>query len=146
MLVAGGMLALLAAPETYALALFVLLFGSGAGLLTTLRAAVVVRIAPNHVAQQLGAYNFLTSMARALAPVLSNWLYFAVGYEPALITFSAMAMVAAVLVWRATSCSCAQVPSTCSVLTDQGPSTGSSRNHPPTPRTPINSAFRRATS
>ena len=118
LLVAAGLIALLAAPEIYALASFVVLFGAGAGLLTTLRAAVVVRIAPDHVAQQLGVYNFVSSLARALAPAVSSGLYFAFGYELALITFSALALVAAVLVWHATSCRCSSVPiGACSRLT-----------------------------
>jgi hypothetical protein len=110
-LVAAGVVALLAAPHVYALALFVLLFGSGTGLLTTIRAAVVVaRVPPEHAARQLGAYCFITSVARAFAPAASSWIYFAVGYELALVVFAAVALVAAALVWHATSCMCASVP------------------------------------
>jgi hypothetical protein len=102
LLVGAGMLALLAAPRLYALALFVLLFGAGTGLLTTMRAAIVVaRIRPEHVAKQLGAYGFVTSVARAFAPAVSSWLYFAVGYAVALLAFAAMSLVAAALIWRA---------------------------------------------
>jgi predicted MFS family arabinose efflux permease len=110
-LVATGVLALLAAPNAAALASFVVLFGAGTGLLTTMRAAVVVlRVAPEHVAKQLGVYSFASSVARALAPAVSTWLYVAVGYEGALLIFAAMALAAAVLVWRATSCACAHAP------------------------------------
>lgn len=116
LLVAAGVAALLAAPRAYGLALFVVLFGAGSGLLTTIRAAVVVaRIAPEHAAKQLGAYGFITSLARALAPAASSWFFFAAGYVLALVTFAVMALVAAALVWRATSCTCAGLPrSACS--------------------------------
>lgn len=57
LLIAAGVAALLAAPNLIALAAFVVLFGAGAGLLTPLRAALVVaRIEPEHVAKQLGVY------------------------------------------------------------------------------------------
>jgi predicted MFS family arabinose efflux permease len=103
-LVGTGLLALLAAPHFMSLAIFVVVFGAGAGLLTTVRAAVVVaRLAPEHAAMQLGAYSFVGSIARALAPAGSGWIYFSVGYELALLTFAAMALVAAALVWRATA-------------------------------------------
>lgn len=106
-----GMLALLAAPGVPALAAFVLLFGAGAGLLTTIRATVVVvRVAPEHAASQLGAYSFVTSLARAFAPAVSSALYVALGYEVALVVLAAMALAAAGLVWRATACSCAGIP------------------------------------
>lgn len=59
-LVGAGVLALLGAPQLVALALFVVLFGAGAGMFTTMRAAVVVaRLAPEHAAIQLGTYNFV---------------------------------------------------------------------------------------
>jgi predicted MFS family arabinose efflux permease len=104
LLVVAGTLALLAAPRLYAVAAFVVLFGSGNGLLTTIRAAIVVRhLAPEHAAKQLGAYGFITSIARALAPAISSWLYISAGYEVALIAFAMLALVAAALVWRATA-------------------------------------------
>lgn len=98
-LISLGILALLAAPRSYALALFILLFGAGAGLLTTMRAAVVVvRTSPEFVARQLGALSFTSSLARAFAPVASSALYLHIGYEWSLITFALMALLAAVLV------------------------------------------------
>jgi MFS family permease len=110
-LVGAGIVALLAAPRLSALALFIALFGAGAGLLTTVRASVVVlHVPPEHVARHLGAYSFVTSVARALAPAASGWLYLATGLETALMLFSAMALVAAVLVWHATACACATIP------------------------------------
>lgn len=100
-----AIVALLGAPRGPAFALFIVLFGTGVGLLTTVRAAIVVtRIAPEHAAIQLGRYGFIASIARALAPALSSWFYLRVGFEPALVTFAAMALAAASLVWRATSC------------------------------------------
>lgn len=115
-LVASGIGALLAAPHVASLAIFVVLFGAGTGLLTTMRAAVVVlRVAPEHVAMQLGTYSFATSVARALAPAVSSWIFFCAGYESALLVFAAMSAVAALLVWRATACACANLPrSACS--------------------------------
>lgn len=111
LLVAAGVAALLAAPRAFGLALFVLLFGSGSGLLTTIRAAVVVtRLSPEHAATQLGAYAFITSIARALAPAVSSWIFASVGYELSLVTFAAMSIIAAGLIWRATSCTCADLP------------------------------------
>ena len=110
-LVGFGVLALLAAPQFIALALFVVFFGAGAGLLTTMRAAVIVaRLAPEHAAMQLGTYSFVASIARAFAPAVSSGLYFSVGYELALVTFATMALVAATLVWRATACACPAQP------------------------------------
>jgi predicted MFS family arabinose efflux permease len=110
-LIGAGVLALLAAPAFLSLAVFVVLFGAGAGLLTTMRAAIVVaRLAPEHAAMQLGTYSFVASLARASAPAGSRALYIAVGYELALLAFAAMALVAAVLVWRATSCACPDQP------------------------------------
>jgi predicted MFS family arabinose efflux permease len=110
-LVGAGVLALLGAPQLVSLAIFVVLFGAGAGLLTTMRAAVVVaRLAPEHAAMQLGTYSFVASMARALAPATSSWIYVSVGYELALLTFAAMALAAAALVWRATACACPDQP------------------------------------
>lgn len=104
-LLGAGMLALLAAPQLVALVTFVVLFGAGAGLLTTMRPAVVVaRLAPEHAAMQLGTYSFVASLARASAPAVSSWIYVAVGYELALIVFASMALVGAGLVWRATAC------------------------------------------
>lgn len=100
-LVGLGIAALLAAPELPALALFILLFGSGTGLATTIRAAVVVtHVSVEHAARHLGAYGFVTSLARALAPAVSSWLYLSVGYELALLAFAATALAAALLVWR----------------------------------------------
>jgi MFS family permease len=108
LLVATGVVALLAAPSFTALAIFVVLFGAGTGLLTTMRAAIVVaRLPPEHVAKQLAVYSFIASIARALAPAVSSCLYFTAGYEPALVALGGMALVAALLVWRATSCACA---------------------------------------
>jgi predicted MFS family arabinose efflux permease len=101
-LVAGGVLALLAAPRAIALALFVLGFGAGAGQLTTIRAGLVARAAPDHAAQLLGRYSFVTSLARAVAPAGSTWIYLSVGFDVALPAFAAMALVAAALIWRAT--------------------------------------------
>ncbi len=110
-LVGAGVLALLAAPQFAALAIFVALFGAGAGLLTTMRAAVVVaRVAPEHTAVQLGTYSFVASIARALAPAASSWIYSCVGYEHSLVTLAAMALVAGALVWRATACACPNQP------------------------------------
>jgi MFS family permease len=101
-LVSGGVLALVAAPHSIAFALFVLLFGSGVGLLTTIRAAIVVsRVPVAEVARHLGVYSFVTALARAVAPAASSWIYFAIGYELALIVFASMALFAAGLVWRA---------------------------------------------
>lgn len=110
-LIGAGVLALLAAPGCAALAAFVVLFGAGAGLLTTMRAAVVVaRLAPEHAAVQLGTYGFVASIARALAPAGSSGIYVCLGYELALFVFAAMAFVAAALVWRATGCVCPDQP------------------------------------
>jgi predicted MFS family arabinose efflux permease len=110
-LIAAGLVALLAAPRWSALAIFIVLFGAGAGLLTTIRPAVVVaRLAPEHAALQLGTYSFVTSLARAVAPALSSAMYFAVGYELSLVVLAAMAVAAAALVWRATGCACPNQP------------------------------------
>lgn len=110
-LVGAGVLALLAAPRLAALALFVVLFGAGAGLLTTMRAAVVVaRLAPEHAAMQLGTYSFVASIGRAAAPAVSSWIYVGLGYELALLVLAMMALGAAALVWRATSCTCPAQP------------------------------------
>jgi predicted MFS family arabinose efflux permease len=99
-LVGVGMLALLAAPSVLALAAFVVLFGAGAGLLTTIRAALVVsRVPPEHVATHLGAYSSVANMARAVAPAASGWLHLAVGYELAVVTFALLAIAAAALAW-----------------------------------------------
>jgi predicted MFS family arabinose efflux permease len=112
-LLGAGMLALLGAPQLVALAIFVVLFGAGAGLLTTMRPAVVVaRLAPEHAAIQLGTYSFVASLARASAPAISSWIYVSVGYELALITFALMALIGAILVWRATACACPSQPRT----------------------------------
>ena len=112
-LVGAGVVALLAAPEVVALATFAVLFGAGAGLLTTMRAAVVVaRLAPEHAAMQLGTYTFIASVARAGAPALSSWIYSCVGYEVALLVFATMALSGAALVWHATSCACPHQPRT----------------------------------
>lgn len=121
-LVGAGVLALLAAPRFVALAVFVVLFGAGAGLLTTMRAAVVVaRLAPEHAALQLGTYSFVASIARAFAPAASSWIYICVGYEQGLVTFAAMALVAGALVWRATACACPHQPrTTCSSWLENG--------------------------
>jgi len=121
-LVGAGVLALLAAPQAGALAIFVVLFGAGTGLLTTMRAAVVVaRLAPEHAALQLGSYGFVASIARALAPAASSWIYLGAGFEHALVTFAAMALAAAVLVWRATACACPSQPrTTCSSWLQNG--------------------------
>jgi MFS family permease len=97
--VGTGVLALLAAPQLAALAIFVVLFGAGAGLLTTMRAAVVTQLAPEQAALQLGTYSFVASIARAFAPAASSWIYGRVGYEHALITFAGMAFLAGALVW-----------------------------------------------
>lgn len=100
-----GIVALLAAPRGPAFAIFIALFGMGVGLLTTVRAAIVVaRVAPEYAAIQLGRYGFVASLARAFAPALSSWFYLHVGFEVALVTFAMMALGAAHLVWRATSC------------------------------------------
>lgn len=110
-LVAIGIVALLAAPNVASIAIFIIMFGAGTGLLTTMRAAVVVvRVAPEHVAKQLGVYSFVASIARAFAPAVSSWLYFGLGYESALLMFAAMAIAAALLVWKATACTCSNVP------------------------------------
>jgi hypothetical protein len=102
LLVAAGILALLAAPALSGLAGFVVLFGVGAGLMTTMRAAIVVAgLRPEHVAQQLGSYGFVTSLARAIAPALALWIHVALGYQLALLAFAGMAAAAALLVWRA---------------------------------------------
>jgi MFS family permease len=104
-MVGVGVLALLAAPQVAALSIFVALFGAGTGLLTTMRAAVIVaRLAPEHAALQLGSYSFVANIARAVAPAASSWIYTRVGYEHALLTFAAMAFVAGALVWHATAC------------------------------------------
>ncbi len=106
-LLGAGVLALLAAPQLVALVVFVVLFGAGAGLLTTMRPAVVVaRLAPEHAAIQLGAYSFVASLARASAPAVSSWIYVSLGYELALVVFASMALIGAGLVWRATACAC----------------------------------------
>jgi MFS family permease len=110
-LVAGGIIALLAAPHWLPLAVFVMLFGSGTGLLTTIRAAVVVlHVPPEHVARHLGVYSFVTSVARAVAPAVSASLHLGLGYGVSLLVVAAMAVIAGGLVWRATSCACAEVP------------------------------------
>jgi MFS family permease len=121
-LLGAGMLALLAAPQLVALAIFVVLFGAGVGLLTTMRPAVVVaRLAPEHAALQLGAYSFVASLARASAPAVSSWIYMSVGYELALIVFASMALIGAGLVWHATACACPSAPrSTCSSWLQNG--------------------------
>jgi predicted MFS family arabinose efflux permease len=107
MLVAAGVIALLAAPRAPALVTFVVLFGSGAGLLTTIRAALVIaRVAPEHLATHLGAYSFITSLSRAAAPAASTWIYLAAGYELALLMFAAMAVLAAALIWPAPPLKC----------------------------------------
>lgn len=104
LLVAIGVAALLAAPHLAALVVFVVLFGAGMGLLTTIRAALVVaRIAPEYVPKQLGTYGFIANVARAFAPAVSSWLYVTAGYELALLACATMALVAALLVWRSTS-------------------------------------------
>ncbi|MFN0248398.1 MAG: MFS transporter [Kofleriaceae bacterium] len=115
-LLGAGMLALLGAPQLVALGVFVVLFGAGAGLLTTMRPAIVVaRLPPEHAAMQLGAYSFVASLARASAPAVSSWIYLYGGYELALILFAAMALIGAGLVWRATACACPHEPrSVCS--------------------------------
>jgi hypothetical protein len=116
LLVSGGLIALIAAPHLLALAAFVLLFGSGTGLFTTIRAAVVIAHVPAaQVARHLGAYSLVTSLARAVAPAASSGLYLLIGYQLAVLVFAAMALAAAVLVWRATSCGCRGIPrSACS--------------------------------
>jgi hypothetical protein len=104
-LLGAGVIALLAAPRVASLAAFVLLFGSGVGLLTMIRAAVIVSHVPaEDVARHLGAYSFVTAVARAFAPVVSSWMHGAIGFELTLLVLGAMAFVAALLVWQATCC------------------------------------------
>jgi predicted MFS family arabinose efflux permease len=99
-LAGAGMLALLAAPSVLALAAFVVLFGAGTGLVTTIRAALVIsRVPAEHVAGHLAAYSLLTNLARAFAPAGSIGLHLSVGYELALVTFALLAITAAALVW-----------------------------------------------
>jgi hypothetical protein len=103
LLVGAGVIALIAAPRLPSLALFIVLFGSGAGVLTTMRAAIVVsHVHAEHVAKHLGAYAFVTSIARALAPALSSVFYLAVGFEVTLLTVATMMLIASLLVCRAT--------------------------------------------
>lgn len=98
-LVGGGIVALAAAPHPLALALFVICFGMGAGLLTTIRAAIVLAtVKPEHAVAHLAAYGTLASVARAFAPLVASWLCAATSYALTLVVLAALSAGAAVLV------------------------------------------------
>lgn len=98
-LIASGLGALLAAPRTPALVLFVVLFGAGNGLLTPLRAALVATLVPaEQLALQLGVMNLAISLARAAAPMLGAATYTAFGFHGAVLSLILLAIAGALLV------------------------------------------------
>jgi predicted MFS family arabinose efflux permease len=101
MLIAAGLLSLLALPKPWNLPAFIAGFGAGSGLATTAR-ATVLSASP----RSLGAAAFATSLSRAAAPSGAAWLYASSGYSVTLLTFTALLIVGAMLLWRITNQRC----------------------------------------
>jgi hypothetical protein len=98
-LVAGGLVALLAAPHDLALAFFVVLFGIGAGLSTSVRAALAAaRIPVEHLATELGTMGLVLQLARAAAPTLGAVSHEVLGFRGAIGVALALAIVGGGLV------------------------------------------------
>lgn len=98
-LVAAGLLAMLEAPAWPALVLFSLLFGAGAGLLTTIRAGLVATLVPpDQIARELGAMSFVVGLARAAAPVIGATSYSLLGFHGAVRVTVVLVLVGAGLV------------------------------------------------
>jgi predicted MFS family arabinose efflux permease len=100
-LIAAGLLSLLALPKPWGLAAFIVGFGTGSGLATTARAAVL-----SASPRSLGAAAFATSLSRALAPSCAAWLYSSNGYSVTVLTFAALLVAGAILLWRVTNARC----------------------------------------
>jgi MFS family permease len=98
-LVAAGLVALSAAPNGPALVFFVALFGSGTGLLTTIRSTLVATLVPaEQLAVQLGEMNLVVSLARAAAPVVGAATHGLLGFHGAVLVPLALAVGGAGLV------------------------------------------------
>ena len=105
---AGGIAAMIAAPHPLALVLVSVLFGAGAGLMTTVRSAVLATTVPPHqFAIQLGAMNFVLGLARAGAPFAFAFTASQTGAVTALAGATLVAIAGGTIVWsvrRASSC------------------------------------------
>lgn len=100
-LVGGGLVALLAAPKAPALLVFVLLFGAGTGLATTIRAALVATLVPaESLAVQLGEMNLVLSLARAAGPLVGALTYGSFGFRGAVLVVTALTLGGAALVTK----------------------------------------------
>lgn len=99
LLVAGGLLAMLAVPTLLALVLFVVLFAAGAGLLTTVRAALVATLVPpDRFATEVGAMSFIISLARGASPVVGASTHLLLGFHGAVLVVIALVLAGAALV------------------------------------------------
>jgi MFS family permease len=97
---AAGLVALWAWPGPVGLGAFVLLYGIGFGAITPARAALVVEtFGPTWYGTIAGRLALIGTLARAAAPVALGWLAGrGAGYDGALVTLIALALVAAVTV------------------------------------------------
>lgn len=98
-LLAGGLVALLAVPDATALVAFTILFGAGAGLMTTIRASLVATLVPaDRLPVELGAMNLIISFARAAAPLGGAATYALLGFHGAVLVLVGCAVTGAALV------------------------------------------------
>lgn len=99
---AVGVAALLTLPRPAGVAVFVVLFGAGFGVMTIARPWLLGRYVPVRVFGSVsGRQSLATGAGRVVAPVAAGALITAAGYAPALLAVAACALAAAALLQAA---------------------------------------------